>query len=310
MRPFISHAQTGADAYLCGQNEAANPHAEGTIANIEWLRGHLAAKVESGDLGESDEDCARVYLCDTEFEARRSASRLQLDLPTATAVGDAIGLPVKGWKGKCFAVSVAALESGILDEFQEKHGTLFPAYGMYDGPLAAGRRPFNRHGWLESVEGHVVDPTRWVFTDEYPHLWAGRIDDYDLGGMRLRSGHRPTVPPRPEGTPIRLGINDRKDLMAFDRVLRRSNVSGTGMISANELHWLLTCPLEQLGKDADLFIRTADRLGLSGLVPIDTRLWLDFSTNGYDPAKLRATHKDIPAQQSPAKAPAPSFSPF
>jgi hypothetical protein len=299
----------GADAFLCGQNEDANPHAEGSIAHIEWLRGHLDAKVESRDLNESEEDCARVYLSDTHSEARRYASGLLLDLPTATAVGDAIGLPVKEWKHKCFAVSVAALESGILDEFQEKHGPLFPAYGMYDGPIAPGRRSFNRHGWLESVRGHVVDPTRWVFTDEYPHLWAGRLDDYDLGGMRLRSAYRPTVAPRPEGTPFQLGINDQKDLAAFDRVLRRKSVSRTGMISTNELHWILTCPLEELGDDADLFIRVADRLGLSGLVPIDTRLWLDFSTNGYDPAKLRATHNDLPDQHT-VQTQAPSYSPF
>ncbi|MCZ7861479.1 hypothetical protein O9X98_08715 [Agrobacterium salinitolerans] len=310
MRPFISHAQLGADAYLNGKTEADNPHRDGTSAHIEWLGGHLNAKVESGDLNADDQDCATVYLGDTVIEARRQASRLRLDLPTATAVADAIDLPVRKWKGKCFAISVAALESGVLDEFQEKHGKLFPAYGMYDGPLAEGRRPFNRHGWLESLEGHVVDPTRWVFTDEYPHLWAGPLDDYDLGGMRLRHGHRSTRPPAPEGIPIRLGINDRRDLMAFDRVLRGNSVSSTGMIFPNELHWVVTSSLEQLGADASLFIKTADRLGVGGLVPVDTRLWLDFSQNGYDPDKLRQSQTDIPDQPK-AKAPAaPTFSPF
>jgi hypothetical protein len=310
MRPFISHAQLGADAYLAGKTEADNPHREETSGHIEWLGGLLNAKVESGDLNEDDHDCAEVYLGDVALEAKLQASRLRLDLPTATAVADAIDLPVKKWKGNCFAVSVASLESGVLDEFQEKHGKLFPAYGMYDGPLAEGRRPFNRHGWLESLEGHVVDPTRWVFTDEYPHLWAGPLDDYDLGGMRLRYGHRSAHPPKPEGVPIRLGINDRRDLLVFDRFLRDNSVSSTGMIFPNTLHWIVTSSIEQLGEDAALFISTADRARLGGLVPVDTRLWLDFSQNGYDPEKLRTVHRDIPAKPEVTVKTAPSFSPF
>lgn len=294
MRPFESHSRQGADSWLAGKSEADNPHREGTLAHVEWLGGHLDAMVESGDLDETAQDCARVYLDDTEIEAGRMASRLRRDLPTATAVADAIGVPVVKWKGNCFAVSVAALESGILDEYQEKYGTLFPAYGMYDGPLAEGRRLLNRHGWLESVEGHVVDPTRWVFTDEYPHLWAGKLDEYDLGAMRLRSAHRPYAAPAPEGEPVRLATNDRRDLLAFDRVFRDGRTSASGAITRNRLHWLLTSPLEQMGENAPMFVAIADRMGASGLVPIDTRLWIDFSVNGYDPSKLRVAHADIP----------------
>ncbi|MBY3150857.1 hypothetical protein HFO56_00240 [Rhizobium laguerreae] len=307
MRPFISHAEQGVEAYLNGKTEADNPHREGSVAHIQWLSGHLFQKVDSGDLNETDEDCARVYHGDTVIEARRTVSRLRLDLPDAASVADAIDLPVKEWDGKCFAVSVAALESGILDEFQEKHGTLFPAYGIYDGPLASGRRGMDRHGWLESVEGHVVDPTRWCFTDEYPHLWASTLDDYDLAGMRLRSAYRPANAPKPDGPPIPLGINDLRDLQAFDRVLGDNRVSRTGMITMNRLHWLLNSPLEKLGADAATFIRAADRLGMGGLIPVDTRLWLEFSQNGYDPEKLRAKRDVVPAPRPKTSA---RFSPY
>ena len=98
--------------------------------------------------------------------------------------------------------------------------------------------------------------------------------------------------------------------MPFDRILRGNTVSSTGMIFPNELHWIVTSSLEQLGEDATMFIKTADRFKLGGLVPVDTRLWLDFSQNGYDPAKLREAHTDMP-EQPRAKAPAePTFSPF
>lgn len=309
MRPLISHAEQGSDAYLAGRNEAENPHREGTTAHVEWLGGHLARKVDSGDLVETDHDCAKVYLDDTVLEAGRTVSGLRLDLPTAASVADAIDLPVEQWRGKCFAVSVATLESGILDDYQERHGALFPTYGIYDGPLGSGRQGFNRHGWLESVEGHVVDPTRWVFTNECPHIWAGPIDDYDLGGMRLRSRYRPTFAPVGEGNTIPLGINDKRDLLAFDRMLRNNDVSRTGMIAPNLLHWILTAPIEVLGTDANLFIKTADRLGKGGLVPTDTRLWLDFSTNGYDPSKLRVAYGDLPIEPQ-AKRMKQTFSPF
>jgi hypothetical protein len=309
MRPFVSHADQGVEAYLNGKTEADNPHREGSVAHFEWLKGHLFQKVDSGDLNEDDADCARVYHDDTVLEARRATSRLQLDLPSAMAVAEAIGMPVESWKGNCFAVSVATLESGVLDEFQEKHGSLFPAYGLYDGPLASGRRGMNRHGWLESVEGHVVDPTRWVFTNEYPHLWAGPLEDYDLAGMRLRSVYRPESAPKPEGQEIALGINDPNALRAFDRVLGDSDVTRTGRITPNRLHFLLNSPLEKLGTDAAMFISTADRLNRGVLVPIDTRLWLEFSQNGYDAARIRENHSGLPETPT-ARPAATTFSPF
>ena len=286
MRPFESHYAMGAEAWLAGKDESANPHAEGTLARVKWLEGHLSAMVESGDLGEVDQDCAGVYLHDTALEARRMSSGMTLDLPSANAVADAIGLPVRLWRSKCYAVSVRALESGVLDGFQEKHGRLFPAYGIYTGPVS-GPRTMNRHGWLESVEGHVVDPTRWVFTGEYPGLWLGPVDDYDLGGMRLRAAVRSVLPPAPEGRPVHLGINDPSDMAAFDRVLRDSSASRTGAVTVNRLHWVMGLPLELLGPDAAMFYRTADRLGLSAYVPLDNRLWLDFSANGYQPERVR-----------------------
>jgi hypothetical protein len=309
MRPFISHADQGVEAYLSGKSEADNPYREGSIAHIEWLKGHMFQKVDSGDLNEDDHDCARVYHDDVVHEARRTASRLQLDLPAASVVAEAIGMPVESWRGNCFAVSVATLESGVLDEFQEKHGSLFPTYGVYDGPLASGRRGMNRHGWLESVDGFIVDPTRWVFVNEYPHLWAGPLDDYDLAGMRLRSAYRPATAPAPDGPTVALGINDPHDLRAFDRVLGDSIVSSTGMITANRLHFLLNSPLEKLGSEAAMFVKTADRLQRGGIVPINTRMWLEFSQNGYDPARLRESHSELP-ETPKANPTTTTFSPF
>jgi hypothetical protein len=219
-------------------------------------------------------------------------------------------MPVASWRGNCFAVSVATLESGVLDEFQKKHGPLFPTYGMYDGPIASGRRGMSRHGWLESVDGFVVDATRWVFTNEYPHLWAGPLDDYDLAGMRFRSAYRPDSPPKAEGQQIALGINDPHHLRAFDRVLGDSIVSSTGMITANRLHFLLNSPLEKLGADAAMFIGTADRLNRGVLVPIDTRLWLEFSQNGYDPGRIRESHSGLPEKPASRPTATTPFSPF
>lgn len=309
MRPLISHAQHGADAYIEGENEAANPYPDGTMAGIEWLRGHLFAKAESGDMNEIDEDSTRVYLDYASNASRMLAAELRHDLPVAEDVADAIGLAVEDWKHKCYAVSVAALESGILDEFQNRHGKLFPAYGMYDGPLAAGRREVNRHGWLESVEGHVVDPTRWVFTDEHPALWAGNLEGYDLGAMRMKESFRQRLPPAPQGNTLRLGLNDPADLRRFDKLLGHDGVSRSGTITSHEFHWLVTCPLETLGEDADFLIRTADRLGLAGLVPVDTRLWVDFSANGYDPLKLRARYPVV-IEPRRAKQKTSSYSPL
>lgn len=293
MRPYESHSTQGAEAWLSGKNEADNPYPEGSLARDLWLEGHLDAMVQSGDLNRTAEDCAKVYLEDTILEARRAESRLRLDLPSAMEVAESIEFPLSKWPGNCYAVAVAMLESGILEPFQEQHGRLFPAYGMYDGPLAHGHRRMNRHGWLESAEGFAVDPTRWVFTGEYPHIWAGRLDDYDLAGMRLRSVYRSLQAPKPEGETLWLGLNDPADLAAFDRMLKDRSVSVTGRITPNRLHWIVTSPIEAMGSDAPLFLATADRLGLGGFVPTDTRLWLEFALDGYTPDRLRAGHTRV-----------------
>jgi hypothetical protein len=309
MRPFESYRNIGAEAWLSGLDENANPYPDDSLAGIEWLEGHLDAAVESGDLGETAEDCARVYLEETRAAIRTKRTALSLDLPTVISVCDAIGTPAQKWRNNCFAVSVAALESGILDKYQEKHGVLVPTYGMYEGPLASGKRSFNRHGWLESRQGHIVDPTRWVFTEEYPRLWAGSIDDYDLGGMRLRSMHRPPRPPAPSGEDIHLGINDPGRLAVFDRMLGDRSVSTTGRIADNRLHWAMTAPLEHMGDDAEWMIAVADRLGRGGIVPLDTRLWVEFSLGGYDPDRLRASRSDLPEYER-KKGRTVAFSPF
>jgi hypothetical protein len=278
MRPLMGHREQGRAAYVDAVDISDNPYPTETLGWHEWVSGHMEAALESGDLDDDAFGSLSVYSDDMDAARKHLVNRLRRDLPTCTAVADAIGIAVEDWKGKCYGVASAALECGILDRFQEVHGRLIPVYGLYLGDIdpggCFGKTPLPRHGWLESLSGLVLDPTRWVFTGAYPELWLGSTSDYDLGGMRVRPQTRMPQPAFDDCVPVALGINDPSDLAAFDRVLGHAGrVRSTGAIGDGQLRWLLNRPVETLGADGPLFIRTAERIGVAAHVPWDTREW-------------------------------------
>jgi hypothetical protein len=311
MRPFISYQEQGAEAFFDASSRGKSPYPDGTLASLEWMQGYKLQLLEAHDLDEDVVDELRLEIDDLRrsiFTHCRLASK---ELPTVTAISDAIRVPADKWPNNCYEISVRALESGVLDAFQAKYGPLIPTYGMYEGPTEK-RGVFARHGWLESQSGFVVDCTRWVFTNDYPAIWLGGIGEYDLGANRLRSRFREGVP-EPDEYRIRLGINDKEILNAFDRMLGGDSVKKTGEISRNQLHWIMTSPLEMMGKEASLFIKTAQRTGNAGLIPVDTLLWYEFSENGYDPLKLRkvvGTSIPLAENQVVEEGPEAQFKPF
>lgn len=276
MRPTWGHRRQGEEAWLDGRIEADNPYAEDTLAHIEWLAGHLSAAISSDEL---DGSCGlQIYLDETERWGKTRLYELRAGLPSAAEAAGAIGVPLDEWPGQCYGIAVELLSSGALDRFQAENGPLVAAYGLYSGPIAQasrfGGRPFSRHGWLESPDGHVVDPTRYVFSGTAPEIWIGSTDDYDLSGSRLRDG-RPK-PSAETGRRVSLPLNDPDSLAVFDRLLRSGrNVAKTGSISLEWLRWISNLPLERLGEDAPMVYRTVVSAGWPGLIPTDNRKWTD-----------------------------------
>jgi hypothetical protein len=115
-------------------------------------------------------------------------------VPTVEAVEQGIGMKAKKWAGRCHEVACKVLKARLA------YGT--ERYGHYYGPVATGYSrhglPFQRHGWIEALDGTVIDPTRWVFEGVEPYIYHGPADDYDAGGERVAAGMLRPYPKAPD----------------------------------------------------------------------------------------------------------------
>lgn len=280
MRPFYDYFTQGEDAWFEGKNEGHNPCPEDSLAWQEWHRGNLYAETNHNSDFDQDRDYGRlIYFEEAVSHSRFMQNQLKRDLPTVEDVAEAINVPVEKWPGNCYAISSMLLDSGLLDDYQGKHGKLFLTFGKYTGPLSTDSpfagKPIIQHGWLESPHGFIVDPTRWVFEQIVKEVWAGVITDYDMGGSRLHMKMRPGVPD-PEGKMVRLMVNDPSVLKAIDRLLNgKAEATKTGEVSTYQLHWLANLPLETLSADAAGIYTALKASNAAGLIPQDNRKWVE-----------------------------------
>lgn len=100
------------------------------------------------------------------------------------------------WRGRCYFVALSLVTEGLVDGEQVS--------GWYCGPIdpegywgrAAGighaidlhrggkGRTLVRHGWVSLADGRILDPTRWVFTNEKPFIYISEGDDPDYEEQR------------------------------------------------------------------------------------------------------------------------------
>lgn len=185
------------------------------------------------------------------------------------AVANMIDWPLEDWPGNCFGISKSV-------ENHERLMQGFEAvYGHYRGPVArtsmlAGR-PIQTHGWLQSDE-RICDPTRWVFENEDPYIYVAdrsEVDDYDVGGNRLRSELRdrlvePDFPDDPED------VVDEFHLPPPAVELIRDLFDGNS-VGKDRLRWALSQEPQFLTPYTKRIYRAAVDAGYSAFIPIDNR---------------------------------------
>ena len=107
-----------------------------------------------------------------------------------------VGSPADTWKGRCHEIAILGIKAGLVKGF--------PAYGHYRGNVAKGsffhanELNIQRHGWVRTPSGLVVDPTRWVFQNVEPYIFVGELaacKEYDEGGNEVRAMLRSPCPP-------------------------------------------------------------------------------------------------------------------
>jgi hypothetical protein len=178
-------------------------------------------------------------------------------------VSAAVGEKPPAWEGNCYAVAckVAPLVGGR------------PAYGHWLG-LATGAywkdqagRLFYRHGWVVLPDGRILDPTRWSFEGVAPYIWLDANDgNYDEGGQVLRHAFRLPAPPD-EVEKFRVLKVSSSCIDWLCGLLGRTQVRPE--FTPQQLGWLASGPLANLGELAYEFFAALAKMKLKGLIPID-----------------------------------------
>lgn len=186
---------------------------------------------------------------------------------TAEAAAAAINLPLQDWPGNCYAVACQILKAGLAQGRA--------VYGHYLGPVAPGTlfsgRSLIQHGWIETPDGHIIDPTRWVFENVTPYLYSISVkltQEYDEGGNRFRAANQKPAP----------AFNDNETLYyisepsapIFNRLLLQP--ANQIVCSQSQIFWLANLSLLTLQDDAKAVYEELDRLHLLALVPLDNKM--------------------------------------
>lgn len=185
----------------------------------------------------------------------------------------AVGERAGAWKGRCHEIAGLGVARGLA------RGRA--VYGHWRGDVApssmfASRRSdlnFQRHGWIRTDGGEIVDPTRWVFEDVAPYVFRGRADqcpEYDEGGNAVRAMLRRPVPAvSADASDAFLGAPVAVTMGANDVAFLRALLGDGGGFTKARLLWLANHSPEELGEACAPFYRELDRLKMKAIVPID-----------------------------------------
>lgn len=198
-------------------------------------------------------------------------------------VAAAIGIPASDWPGQCFGIASVMVEAGLVD------GTA--VYGHYLGPVAEGSMfyaascaGFVRHGWVQLADGSVIDPTRWVFEDVEPYIFAGSAEHYDEGGNRERSRSRGRAPSYDPGADVRVVDSKVMSGPAWTWAEKHLAIDALhqplGILSVEQLRWLAHTPPADLGQVARPMFEALIRLDMGACIPIDNLQHVERTTGG------------------------------
>lgn len=180
-------------------------------------------------------------------------------------LAEKIGIPLGEWPGNCYAIACALVRCGAVEGRA--------VYGHYLGPVAPGTmfdgKPIIQHGWVETADGRIVDPTRWVFEDVAPYLFeadACAATDYDEGGNVFRGACLGQPPAHDPGGRV-VPIEDPEAKVLVSGLLGREGIQEA--LCTAELHWLGNQLPHALGNRASALYAFLARVGERGWIPID-----------------------------------------
>jgi hypothetical protein len=195
-----------------------------------------------------------------------------MNTPTIAEIEEAIRTPTRSWKGSCFAIADALVESDLLGvECAAVYGHWLGGSHPEGHFADRAAMPFIQHGWVMTEDGYVVDPTRWVFENEPPYLFTAKPDGnenwpYDEGGNKFRMSML-SPPPEFDGAAKLVEV----DFGTAAGMVRSLLVSDNNVFTEGQLFWLANLSPNILGNQAQHVYAGLDKLGMIGCVPIDNQ---------------------------------------
>lgn len=179
-----------------------------------------------------------------------------------------IGIPLNEWEGNCYGIACQMLVHDVLEGR--------PCYGHYHGEIAPNTlfsdRPIVQHGWIETKDGYIVDPTRWVFENVSPYIFTKKkslAKEYDEGGQRLLKLTMLPIPDHDSSKTV-CSIDDEKMAFLISSMLKRKNIQNN--LTMMECHWLGKQPLDILGDNAKNLYQFMINKNQSAWIPLDNKL--------------------------------------
>lgn len=195
----------------------------------------------------------------------------------------AVGSAIATWAGRCYEIACTLVRAKIVPGEA--------VYGHWLGPIApesyfADQKgvPFVRHGWIVQPGGKIVDPTRWTFTGEQPHIYQGISGpEYDEGGDKWRASMMERCPTHdehwfnePHGA---AEVHFSPKILAqpawahVEKLVNDKESEGTipGWLTKTQTMWLANVPYSALGEHAGAIYKALRDLGFSEFVPIDNK---------------------------------------
>lgn len=179
-------------------------------------------------------------------------------------VEKAIGRLAEGWEGKCYEIACAMLRADVVK------GTA--RYGHWTGPVEKGSRFHGRsvvpHGWIETPNKAIIDPTRWVFEVASPYIYEGKNDFYDTAANGFRRQNARPCPLFDEKAGPVILLPERGKTRAALNALLPKGASDGNKITLQQIHWIATQPPDE---NAKLIYEWLIKKKHGAFIPVDNR---------------------------------------
>jgi hypothetical protein len=149
-------------------------------------------------------------------------------------------------------------------------------YGVYTGPDYRNH-PLSRHGWVVINNKYVSDPTRWVFEQAKPYIYATDTSnqEYDEGMRSLRqsSSARRFIPRKPTDKLISLNWSEAAASYLLQCIMPPDFKGDIRKLTYGETLWIGGFDYLELAPVIDEVYEVLIKAGQSCAIPHDYKEW-------------------------------------